>query len=588
MRLTTRLKMVLNVMVAAAVTRLMLFNPYSLTSNFGMEGDHIKGDQVRQDVAVEETSAFKGFFEIASTASEDSPRTSMLFESKNRVPKTEQNMSSLLLLDNQQVNKNNRMIDEEVNATANGLNENFTKYTSQSPDLSETRNSTAFTEGVPNSIKLSKRIAEHISGTSRYDDIAVRTSQNLTRDDLFMNNYFYRVWMGDENGFPSADGIKPLQVMKTYIRQHSQQQLEHEWDDCQKRNHCDAIRNRKFVVGMYSCPVESGNRLHRFMNGLLWSILTNRTFLARYDTVETCQEYGETKEKCTILHEQSQESLCKEVLHLSPWVPNFNQWNETLALPAIVRAEIPFKGNPDNATQPYDNPMNPVVIRTGFQISPDKTQIFRKNRYAKSYLNQTSNLQRLKMMSGLGPYFFYGMMFESLFTVDPSLIPPQKQPSQIDNETEVETFFLHSRHPKSSSAMDAYTWPEELCLMKFQNATKKPCLYYLMSDREKTLELLTDIIQNKTRCSVEKVSNRSLSNSFSVEHGPFSGKGYWEDVSMAIQARHGMIAFHMHRRDLVRTSTAIVREIIEFRRVLENGRNVLPRFRECRNPWRNE
>ena len=53
---------------------------------------------------------------------------------------------------------------------------------------------------------------------------------------------------------------------------------------------------------------------------------------------------------------------------------------------------------------------------------------------------------------------------------------------------------------------------------------------------------------------------------------------------MAIQARHGMIAFYMFGRDLVRTSTAIVREIIEFRRVLENGSKELPLFRECRNP----
>jgi len=57
---------------------------------------------------------------------------------------------------------------------------------------------------------------------------------------------------------------------------------------------------------------------------------------------------------------------------------------------------------------------------------------------------------------------------------------------------------------------------------------------------------------------------------------------------MAIQARHGMITFYMFGRDLVRTSTAIVREIIEFRRVLENGSKELPLFRECRNPRKNK
>ena len=137
--------------------------------------------------------------------------------------------------------------------------------------------------------------------------------------------------------------------------------------------------------------------------------------------------------------------------------------------------------------------------------------------------------------------------------------------------------------------MDTYTWPEEMCIMKFENATKtKPCLYYLMSDREVTLNLLNKAIQNKTQCKVRMVGDRSQGKNFSNEHGPFAGRGYWEDVSLAIQARHGMISFHMNRRNLVRTSTAIIRELVEFRRVLEHSGGALPPFRECRNPWRNE
>ena len=77
------------------------------------------------------------------------------------------------------------------------------------------------------------------------------------------------------------------------------------------------------------------------------------------------------------------------------------------------------------------------------------------------------------------------------------------------------------------------------------------------------------------------VGNRSQGKSFSNEHGPFAGRGYWEDVSLAIQARHGMISFHMNRRNLVRTSTAIIRELVEFRRVLEHSGGALPPFREC-------
>jgi len=110
-----------------------------------------------------------------------------------------------------------------------------------------------------------------------------------------------------------------------------------------------------------------------------------------------------------------------------------------------------------------------------------------------------------------------------------------------------------------------------------------------MSDREITLNLLNKAIQNKTHCKVSMVGDRSQGKYFSNEHGPFTGRGYWEDASLAIQARHWMISFHMNRQYLVRTSTAIIRELVEFRRVLKHSGGALPPFRECRNPWwRNE
>ena len=130
------------------------------------------------------------------------------------------------------------------------------------------------------------------------------------------------------------------------------------------------------------------------------------------------------------------------------------------------------------------------------------------------------------------------------------MLPPKT--NQVEDSSGIEIYFLHSRHPQEKG-MDTYTWPEEMCIMKFENATKtKPCLYCLMSDREVTLNLLNKAIQNKTHCKVRMVGDRSQGKSFSNEHGPFAGRGYWEDVSLAIQARHGMISFHVNRRNLVR------------------------------------
>jgi len=96
-------------------------------------------------------------------------------------------------------------------------------------------------------------------------------------------------------------------------------------------------------------------------------------------------------------------------------------------------------------------------------------------------------------------------------------------------------------------------------------------------------------------------TNLQKSLSFRLEHGPRAGRGFWEDVSLAIWARDGMISVHQHHRSsgLARTSTALVREIVEFRRTLEHyytdifgrGQNYhreLPEFFECLNPSREE
>ena len=210
-------------------------------------------------------------------------------------------------------------------------------------------------------------------------------SQNITRPDLFSNNYFYRTWMGAEFSSAVTNDLPPFEIMTRYIEQHSQQTLKKEWEDCEIRKECDAINNRKFVVGMYSCPLEAGNRIHAFMNSLLWSVLTNRTLLARYETVETCLEYGDqrTDELCKSRNEFTTPSHCDRILHLNPWVPTFDEWNATLALPEIHRAWIPFSFSQpaDNLTRPYDNPENPKVIRSGDQVSPDRQKILQKGQW---------------------------------------------------------------------------------------------------------------------------------------------------------------------------------------------------------------
>jgi hypothetical protein len=202
-------------------------------------------------------------------------------------------------------------------------------------------------------------------------------------------------------------------------------------------------------------------------------------------------------------------------------------------------------------------------------------------------------------------------------------------------------FFTICRSDPGNFA-DTYIWPEHLCLEKrFANRTGiahlastttatatanettvsiPPCHIYVMADRPTTLQLLLEEINTTTSCTYSTIQrNSSTGISFSSEHGPFAGRGYWEDLYLATQARHGMVSFHMYPRlhGLVRTSSALVREIIEFRRIIEyyyyndselqhhhhhqqqqhdaSSNNTVhllsspplpPPFWECKNPWK--
>ena len=71
---------------------------------------------------------------------------------------------------------------------------------------------------------------------------------------------------------------EPWHVLDEYISWHSRHAMET----------FSSNQASSFAVGVYSCPHQLGNRMHHFLNSFLWSILTNRTLVAKYYTRETC------------------------------------------------------------------------------------------------------------------------------------------------------------------------------------------------------------------------------------------------------------------------------------------------------------
>jgi hypothetical protein len=114
----------------------------------------------------------------------------------------------------------------------------------------------------------------------------------------------------------------PLKVFQQYQKWHSAESLE-------KSPH-----NRTFAVGYYSCPLQAGNRLHHFFNGLLWAVVTNRTYLWKYFDPETClaspkRSDGRHLFSCNATNRVED---CDTILERSAWLPSYDEWAPKLSL----------------------------------------------------------------------------------------------------------------------------------------------------------------------------------------------------------------------------------------------------------------
>lgn len=108
-----------------------------------------------------------------------------------------------------------------------------------------------------------------------------------TAAPIFECNYFEFTLL---SYFPrAAELLKPIETVHEYIEEHSEVRLEKLWNERGKKVPCEKLDSLKFIVGRYSCPLQAGNnRLVKFMNGLIWAIVTDRVFLWDYFDEETC------------------------------------------------------------------------------------------------------------------------------------------------------------------------------------------------------------------------------------------------------------------------------------------------------------
>jgi hypothetical protein len=337
------------------------------------------------------------------------------------------------------------------------------------------------------------------------------------------------------------------------IRQSALLPVEKLWEDYKTWHSENSLErdpwNRKFQVIYYSCPQAAGNLMHDFINQVIISVATNRTMLWKYSDQETC--YNIRKGLfLDICHKANDESDCNQSVIRAPWLPSFDTWAPKLFEKNIsLPLRHPATFNSSDWMHRRLVAFKPMV----FQIQAWRHQKF---------LNTTASYNMLQDLYSSSSDFLYGMLFRELFTFRADIVPPEFH--QQSNNTR--TFVLHSRHI-STADEGGVTSNERKCLKSMLDINdRSPCIIYLMSDREVTIERLSTYIPTKwpfcTPIVATHVQQADNAGHY-LEHGPFAGTGFFQDLIVGSQARDGLIG------SCSRTSTLLLRELVQYDRARE-------------------
>jgi hypothetical protein len=393
-------------------------------------------------------------------------------------------------------------------------------------------------------------------------------------------------YLGDIDD-PSEKAINSVQTM---------------WADYKQRHGHESLlrhpENRTFVVGYYSCPYQAGNRLHDFMNALIVAIVTNRTLLWKYYDKETCEigHKGYGSSPCKITNKLGD---CEQILQRAEWIPSYDEWAPTLGLPEQLgprNADFRiggragqmwrpssstvkrFKDNPEKLRQfSHSEERHPSkatrfqqkVVQTNREWFLDK-QVTKNDLLKELRINATSPWgERVEQLYLHDVAYLYGLLFHDTFTLRPEL-HPKEAGFKIPPDTI--TVAMHVRHTDNSSN-GTLSLNQKECLEAVVQGTRaarphSPCTIFLMSDRSETVRALQSISKD-LNCSTIVASHAEGTSR--VEHGPFAGLGFFQDLLVAGEARDGVIGY------CGRSSSQMLLEAVEYGRLTEKiGRETPP------------
>ena len=346
---------------------------------------------------------------------------------------------------------------------------------------------------------------------------------------------------------------EPQILFDEYKQQHSHESL-------LRDNETNSLHHRSYILGVYTCPYQAGNRLHDFTAAVVAAILTNRTLLWKYYDPDTCSALGNfSKTGLWCGHLGSYEE-CHQIIDRANWIPSYSDW----ALSLGMNPKVSYNGRrPQGGNYRH----NDTLFIPFDMVTAKEPGIWKSGGYLRYH---SFAGKRLNVLYKLGTMYLFGMIFHEVFPIKPYVKGSPLLPSEVTNTKGKQgspiTISVHSRHGSRKDDGKNVT-REKGCLLEIFEVlsvglaeSSKVCFVHLMSDRELTINLLSEWILESTTCT-PIIAMHEKGKGLTKEHGPYAGKGYFDDLSEGRQARDGFVG------SCKRSSSQLLWELIEYDRV---------------------
>lgn len=336
---------------------------------------------------------------------------------------------------------------------------------------------------------------------------------------------------------------KLQQAFEQYQQWHSDSALQTDFDN----------PNRKYAIGVFSCPMSAGNRYHQFMNTITNAMMTNRTVLYMYLDPETCGHHWAIQlqmnnsydfESCAA---GGTEQVCHDIVDFPDWIPRWNTWAPKLGFNDLWTARRldywSFKNYeaaadwrkewiiPASPVESLPQPDQVYDHLVDFPVMVSREDVREPQIQDRVYATDFSKTM-WRTLWGRGSAYLYGFLLKELLPLQAKhhVGAPVLQPNTL-------SIALHSRHPIYSYTGEDVTMEIE-CLQEILQAhgTDRPCHLCLMSDRPVTIQKLHVFAKLHTSCTSFSVEHQDISHSKEMEHGPHAGLGFLQELQVCGQS----------------------------------------------------